>query len=187
MSTQVRDRLGPVGRYTVAFLAGMLVTALIALTVVVVWRQTTPITAPPAPASPSSGSSSPSPSIDANAGDDEHDHDHDHDHDTIEDEKPQWEPAVLGFAKNFTNTADDDSNKWRQRLAPYVVLAVRDQLADVDPAKVPAGRYDTYELLKTGNYQIAAKANYREGWALVLYVTSDGNTWKVTAYDKWEQ
>lgn len=183
MSLPLRGRLGPIGRYAVVFLAGMLVTVLIVLAVVAVWRQTTPAAQPePTPVAPSTNSSSASPAnIDPNAGD------YEHDHDTLEDEKPQWEPAVLGFAKNFTNTGDRNAAKWRQRLAPYVAPAVRDQLAHVDPAKVPAGHYDSYELLETGNYQIAAKTTYREGWALVLYVTSDGHDWKVTAYDRWDQ
>jgi hypothetical protein len=183
MSLPIRDRLGPAGRYVAMFLAGMLVTAVIALAVVMVWRTTSPAAQSPAQTSvaPPPSSSPPSPSIDPNAGD------YEHDHDTVEDERPQWEPAVLGFAKNFTTTNGRDAAKWRERLTPYVAPAVRDQLAEVDPEKVTEGRYRSYELLETGNYQIAAKITYREGWALVLYVTSDGHDWRVTAYDKWEQ
>ena len=70
----------------------------------------------------------------------------------VEDEKPQWEPAVLGFAKNFTNTSDRNAAKWRQRLAPYVAPAVRDQLVDVDPAKVPAR--PLRQLRTAGNRQL---------------------------------
>jgi hypothetical protein len=183
MNIPINDRLGPAGRYVVVFLAGMLVAAVIVTAVVTVWRQSSPAAQPPAqtPVAPPPSSSPPSPSIDPNAGD------YEHDHDTVEDEKPQWEPAVLGFAKNFTNTNGRSAAKWRDRLSPYVAPAVRDQLVDVYPSKVPAGRYDSYELLETGNYQIAAKINYREGWSLVLYVTSDGRGWKVTAYDKFEE
>jgi hypothetical protein len=183
MSIPLRYRLGPAGRYAVVLLAGVLVTAVIVMAVVMMWRQTSPAAQPPAqtPAAPPASSSSPSPSIDSNAGD------YEHDHDTAADEKPQWEPAVLGFAKNFTTTNGRSAAQWRDRLSPYVAPAIRDQLADVDPEKVPAGKYDSYELLETGNYQIAAKITYREGWALVLYVTSDGHGWRVTAYDKWEQ
>ena len=169
------DRLGSRGRVVVAFLAGILV-ALLVVTVVVLARPSTP--AAQQPAAPPASSASPS--IDPDAGD------YEHDHDTAEDEKPQWEPVVLGFAKNFTNTAGD-TDQWQARLAPFVAPAVRDQLAEVDVSKVPAGRYDSYEVLTPGSYQLAVKTTYREGWALVLYATSDGNNWKITAYDQWEQ
>lgn len=177
----IPDRLGSTGRLVVTFLAGMLVALLIVLAVVVVWRQTSPATQPPATAPLPAAASTATPSIDPSAGD------YEHGHETAEDEKPQWAPVVLGFAKNFTNTTDRNPAAWRQRLAPLVSAAVRDQLADVDPTKVPAGRYDSYELLEAGNYQVIAKIKYGEGWALVLYVTSDGRAWKVTAYDRWEQ
>lgn len=169
--------LGSRGRIAVAFLAGVLVTLLVVAALVFATRST-PAAAPPPP---TSTPASASPSIDPDAGD------YEHDHDTAQDEKPQWEPAVLGFAKNFTNTADKDAAKWQARLAPFVAPAVRDQLAEVDIAKVLTGRYDSYEVLTPGSYQLAVKVTYREGWALVLYVTSDGNAWTITAYDKWEQ
>lgn len=121
------------------------------------------------------------PSIDPKAGD------YHHDQDAAEDEKPGWEPVLLGFAKNFTNTSDRSAAGWRQRLAPYVAPAVRDQLAEVDPRQIPTDRYDSYELLTPGSYQVVAKVTYRDGWAAVVYVTSDGWGWKVTAYDEWQQ
>lgn len=181
MSIPTLARPGPAGRLGVAFLAGMLVALLLVLAVVLIGRPTRPPTAPPGPAPVVPTASTAAPSIDPNAGD------YKHGHDTVDDEKPQWEPVVLGFAKHFTDTRDQNPRRWRQRLAPYVATAVRDQLAAVDPAKVPAGRYGSYELLEVGNYQVVAKATYREGWALVVHVTSDGHAWKITAYDRWEQ
>ena len=175
MSLPGFSQLGSRGRVVVAFLAGILVTLLV-VTVVVFARPSTPAALQPA-APPASSAS---PSIDPDAGD------YEHDHDTAEDEKPRWEPAVLGFARNFTNTTGG-ARPWQARLAPFVAPAVRQQLADVDVSKVPAGRYDSYEVLTPGAYQLAVKTTYREGWALVLYVTSDGNQWQVTNYDRWEQ
>lgn len=170
------DRIGSRGRVMVAFLAGILVALLVTTVVLLATRPGVPAAQPPAP--PPAGPASPS--IDPDAGD------YEHDHDTAEDEKPQWEPAVLGFARNFTNTTGG-GRPWQARLAPFVAPAVRDQLAGIDVSKVPAGRYDSYEVLTPGAYQLAVKTTYREGWALVLYVTSDGNTWRITAYDRWEQ
>lgn len=178
MSLPAHARLGPTGRLVVAFLSGVLTALLVVLAAVGMWRQTTPATQPPTLAPVTPAASSNSASIDPHAGD------YEHGHDTAEDEKPQWEPAVLGFAKNFTDTAGRRPDQWRQRLAPYVAPAVRDQIADVDMTKVPRGRYVSYELLETGNYQIVAKTSYREGWALVLHVTSDGHSWKVTNYNQ---
>ena len=170
-------KLGGRARLVVSFLAGILI-ALLAITIVLlVIRPGSPAAQPPAPPPTSSAS----PSIDPDAGD------YEHDHDTANDEKPQWEPVVLGFAKNFTNTGDKNAKQWRNRLAPFVAPAVRDQLAGVDITRVPKGAYDSYEILTPGSYQIAAKVTYREGWALVLYVTSDGREWRLTGYDRWEE
>lgn len=166
--------------FLASFLAGALTTLLVVLGMTFWGQHAGPTQQLPAPpASPSSSSASPS--LDPNAGD------YQHDHDAAEDEKPSWEPVLLGFAKNFANTDDRNAARWRQRLAPHVAPAVRDQLGEVDPSKIPAGQYRDYELLKAGSYQLAVKVNYREGWALILYVTSDGHRWKVTAYDRWEE
>lgn len=179
MTLPVLGLFGPPGRMVAIFLAGVLAV----LVAVVATEQYVPTTPQPPPAPPtiSPPTSSASPSVDPQAGD------YQHDQDALDDEKPQWEPAVLGFGKNFTNTQDRNAATWRDRLTSYVAPAVRDQLVDVDPTKIPTGRYDGYELLETGNCQIKVKINYQGGWALVLYVTSDGHGWKVAAYDKWEE
>ena len=172
------SQLGSRGRIVVAFLAGILVTLLVVTIPVLLVRPSTP--AAQQPVGPPPAVSSASPSIDPDAGD------YEHDHDTAEEEKPQWEPVVLGFAENFTNTTGG-ARPWQARLTPFVATAVRDQLADVDVSKVPVGRYESYEVLTPGSYQLAIKISYREGWALVLYATSDGHDWKITNYDRWEQ
>lgn len=182
MILPVLGRLGPAGRMVAFFLAGALTALVAVLIAVAVTRQNLPAPQPSAASTTVSPSpSSASRSIDPHAGN------YEHDHGALNDEKPQWEPAVLGFAKNFTNTEGRNAAQWRERLTPYVAPAVHDQLADVEPTKIATGRYDSYELLETSSYQIAAKINYREGWALVLYVTSDGERWKITAYDKFEE
>ena len=168
----------PVGM-VISFLAGALTTLLVVLSLTAWQPNTGPTRQLPAPVPPATSSASPS--IHPDAGD------HQHDDDTVEDEKPDWEPVLLGFAKNFTNTDDDSAARWRQRLAPYVAPAVRDQLAEVDPRHVPDGMYDSYELITPGSFQVVAKVTYRQGWAAIIYLTSDGHGWKVTAYDEWEQ
>lgn len=164
----------------IGFLAGALITLLVVLGLTV-WQKNagTSPESPPAPVPLATRSASPS--IDPNSGD------FHHDHDAAEDEKPGWEPVLLGFAKNFTNISDRSAARWRQSLAPFVSPAVRDQLANVDPRQVPVGLYDSYELLTPGSYQVVAKVTYRQGWAAVVYVTSDGRVWRVTAYDEWQQ
>ena len=103
-----------------------------------------------------------------------------------------WAPVVDNFGRNFTNTKGG-SQKWRQRLigpsttSPYVTTEVADQLKTVDTRNVPDGRYASHELLKSSAYQIAVKIDYDEGWAMVLYLITDGTNWQIYAYDKWEE
>lgn len=101
-----------------------------------------------------------------------------------------WGPVVDRFARNFTNTRGG-ADKWRQRLAgdpaqPDVTAAVVKQLDTVDVRNVPDGRYEGREVLKSSDYDLAVKVTYREGWAMVLYLVTDGTGWQVYAYDKWE-
>lgn len=101
-----------------------------------------------------------------------------------------WGPVVDSFARNFTNTRGG-AEKWRQRLIgdpahPQVTTDVAEQLATVDVRNVPDGHYASRELVKDGPYEIGVKVTYREGWAQVLYLTTDGSSWQIYAYDKWE-
>jgi hypothetical protein len=127
----------------------------------------TPVTAPPTPA-PTPSSYNPS------AGDaGEH-----HGDVPAETQEAAWGPVVDRFARNFTSTRGG-AEKWRQRLAgdpaqPDVTTAVVKQLATVDVRNVPDGRYEDREVLKSSDYDLAVKVTYREGWAMVLYLVTDG-------------
>jgi hypothetical protein len=107
-----------------------------------------------------------------------------------ETQEDAWGPVVDAFARNFTNTTGGTS-KWRQRLTgtttrPNVTTEVAAQLTTVDLRNVPAGHYSGRQILKSGDYDVAVKVTYREGWALVLYLITNGSTWQVYAYDRWQ-
>lgn len=117
--------------------------------------------------------------------------DEDHEDGPPEVQEAAWAPAVENFARNFTNTAGG-AHKWRQRLIgdpkrPYVTAAVAKQLATVDVRNVPDGRYESREIVKSSTYDFAVKVTYREGWAMILYLVSDGRRYQIYAYDKWEE
>lgn len=102
-----------------------------------------------------------------------------------------WQPIVESFGRDFTNVTGGEA-KWRTRLIgdpdqPNVTADVAKQLATVDVANVPKGRYDSYEILKNSAYESAVKVTYREGWAMVLYLITDGSKWQVYGYDKFQQ
>lgn len=102
-----------------------------------------------------------------------------------------WAPVVDNFGRNFTDTTGG-TQKWCQRLtgpnsSSYVTTEVADQLKTVDTRNVPDGRYTSHELLKSSAYEIAVKIDYREGWAMVVYLITDGTNWQIYAYDKWEE
>lgn len=101
-------------------------------------------------------------------------------------ERAGWAPAAAGFARNFTRV-DDGAAAWRQRLDHYVVPAVREQIATVDLADVPRGRYASSEAVDCDPYQVAVQAFYAEGWSLVLYLIIDDGRWRVYRYDRFEQ
>lgn len=168
-------------RYRV--IIGGLSTVVLVLVGALVWSLTSPTqpatTPPPAPAPTT-------PSFNESAGDAEHDH--------ASDEDPNeaaWRPVVDNFGRNFTNT-NGGAAQWRARLIgnperPNVTSEVTTQLGTVDPANVPSGQYAGYEIQKTSAYEATVKVNYREGWAMVLYLITDGTNWQVYAYDQWEQ
>lgn len=179
------------------------VAALVALGVVWLGRTTThadttggaptgtiapPIGSPgPSTATPS-GSATPAEPPATDAGDDD-----DHAGDPDVEQEKIWRPIVVNFGRNFPNTSGG-ATKWRNRLIgnpgqPYVTDAVAEQLATVDIDNVPTGHYDTYRVLTTqsGTYQYAAVIDYKEGWSLALYLVTDGTTWQISAYDRYEQ
>lgn len=105
-------------------------------------------------------------------------------------QEAEWAPAVDNFARNFTYTVGG-AQEWRQRLIgnpkkPYVTGAVAKQLRTVDVRNVPDGHYESREIVKSSSYDFAVKVTYREGWAMILYLVSDGRTYQIYAYDKWE-
>ena len=142
------------------------------------------VPAPPSP-EPSATVESYNPAA-GDAGDDEN-----HEDGPPEVQETAWAPAVDNFARNFTRT-DGGAKKWRQRLIgsttkPYVTAEVAKQLATVDIRNVPIGHYDGREIVKSSSYDFAVKVTYREGWAMILYLVTDGTAWQVYAYDKWEE
>lgn len=101
--------------------------------------------------------------------------------------KAGWAAVAAGFGRNFTHT-DGGAGAWRQRLAPHVVPAVRDQLATVDLANVPRGHYASTEAVDCDPYQVAAQVFYAEGWSLILYlIIDDDGRWRVYRYDRFEE
>jgi hypothetical protein len=100
-----------------------------------------------------------------------------------------WEPVAAGFGRAFTTVGTRDTTAtWRARLRPYVTAAVDKQLATVDVGNVPEGRLDGLDLLEGSDEQVTVQATYTPGWALVLYLISDGtDEWKVYRYDRLEQ
>lgn len=178
-------------RYRVIIAA--LSAVVVILGAVLVWSLTRPnqpaatTTTPNDPAV----SAAATPSFNESAGDAEnHDHDHDHASD-VDPNEAAWRPVVESFGRNFPD-ASGGGAAWRGRLIgdpqrPYVTADVTKQLATVDPANIPSGAYEGYEPQKSSEYEAAVKVNYREGWAMVLYLITDGSNWQVYAYDRWQQ
>lgn len=169
------------------------IAALSALVVVLatglVWLLLQP-TSTPSSTPPPSAVSSPSSTPAASYNPDAHDAGGEDAGAPADTQEALWGPVVDNFARNFTNTRGG-SRQWRQRLIgpsnqPYVTAAVAEQLRTVDVRNVPPGHYEDRELVKTGPYEIGVKVTYREGWAQVLYLITDGTHWQVYAYDVWE-
>lgn len=108
-------------------------------------------------------------------------------HSQPDETRRQWEPVVLGFARNFVRTDASDNRAWAARLAPLTTAAVQNQLAEVDPRNIPAGRYLDSQLLSSDGDQLVVKVIYTEGWALALYLIDDGEDWHVYQYDRYEE
>jgi hypothetical protein len=97
-----------------------------------------------------------------------------------------WEPVATGFGKAFTTTKGKDAAAWRSSLAPFVTDKVKNQLATVALANVPAGTYDRIEPAEFGEDKIAVFVHYDTGLTLVTYLILDGTSWRIYAYDRWE-
>lgn len=112
-------------------------------------------------------------------------------HDLEVDNERVWRPVVTNFSRNFTNTAGGNG-PWRKRLIgdparPFVTTAVAKQLGGVDVRNVPAGKYETYEVVQSSTLGVAVKVDYDQGWSTVLYLNTDGVSWQIYAYDRYEE
>ena len=97
-----------------------------------------------------------------------------------------WQAVATGFGKAFTTTKGKDAAAWRASLAPFVTDKVKDQLATVALANVPDGTFDNIEPAEYGEDKIAVFVHYDTGLTLVTYLILDGTSWRIYAYDRWE-
>ena len=102
------------------------------------------------------------------------------------DARRQWEPVATGFGRAFTATKSKDAKKWRASLAPFVTAKVRSQLTTVDLDNVPAGKFTGIEAAEYGEEKVAVFVHYNTGLTLVTYLILDGDSWRIYAYDRWE-
>lgn len=98
----------------------------------------------------------------------------------------QWRPVATGFGKAFTMTRGKTVRQWRAALAPYVTGDVRDQLSTVDLTNVPDGTFAGIEPAEYGDDKVAVFVHYDTGLTLVTYLILDGTSWRIYAYDRWE-
>ena len=98
-----------------------------------------------------------------------------------------WQPVATGFGKAFTATTGKDAAEWRASLAPFVTGKVRDQLTTVDLDNVPDGVFDSIEPAEFGDDKVAVFVHYDTGLTLVTYLIVDGSSWRIYAYDRWEE
>ncbi len=108
-----------------------------------------------------------------------------------ETQEEAWAPVVDSFAENFTRTTGG-KEKWRQRLIgdpkqPHVTTEVAKQLATVDIRNIPKGHYESREIVESGPFRLAVGVYYDEGWAMLLWLSTDGIRWEIDAYDEWLQ
>lgn len=100
--------------------------------------------------------------------------------------RQQWQPIVTGFGRGFTTTKGKTAGQWRAALTPYVTDTVREQLGTVDLRKVPNGRFTSIEPAEYGDDKVAVFLHYDTGLTLVAYLILDQTSWRVYAYDRWE-
>lgn len=92
-------------------------------------------------------------------------------------------PVIVAFARAYPRTAGG-RRAWLSDLTPYATTEVVAGLRKVDLDAIPEGHYEGYEILRYDGGQVAAEVSYREGWALVLYVSVSPTTEPfVAAYD----
>jgi len=100
--------------------------------------------------------------------------------------RQQWQSVATGFGKAFTATQSKSTSEWRTALNPYVTGKVREQLATVDLQNVPEGTFTGIEPAEYGDDKVAVFLHYDTGLTLVTYLILDGTTWRIYAYDRWE-
>lgn len=173
---------------TPGLIAGLVAVVPVAAAITI-WTLSPPPTAtPPVPSQTTSPpTSSSTPSYDPDASDAATDENQGA---PAEVQEAAWGPVADRFARNFTNTTGG-ARAWRQRLIgnpahPDVTTEVSDQLKTVAVSNVPAGHYTGRQLVKSSAYEVAVKVTYREGWAMVLYLITDGTRYQVYAHDRWE-
>jgi hypothetical protein len=173
---------------TLSLIAGLVAVALVASTITI-WtlnrppEATTPILS--SSVSPAAASSTPGYDSDASyfASDENQGA-------PAEVQDAAWGPVADRFARNFTNTTGG-AQAWRQRLigkpaTPDVTTDISDQLKTIAVSNVPAGHYTGRQLVKSSAYEVAVKVTYREGWAMIVYLITDGTGYQIYAYDLWE-
>lgn len=85
-----------------------------------------------------------------------------------------WETTVKGFATAYPATKGMTRQQWLAKLRPYLAKDVIDVLDETDLAQVPAGHYAGYQILRVDAEVVTVRVTYREGWSLVLYLSSNG-------------
>lgn len=100
-----------------------------------------------------------------------------------DDAKRRAAPVIDAFARAYPRTADG-RRAWLRDLTPYATSEVVAGLRKIDLDAIPDGHYEGYEIRRYDGGQVAAEVSYREGWALVLYVSISPTTEPlVAAYD----
>jgi hypothetical protein len=100
--------------------------------------------------------------------------------------RSQWTPVATGFGRAFTATEGKTAAEWRASLAPFVTKKVRDQLATIDVRNVPKGTFTGIEPADYGEDKVAVFLHHDSGLTLVAYLIMDGASWRIYAYDRWE-
>jgi hypothetical protein len=98
-----------------------------------------------------------------------------------------WGPVATGFGKAFTATHGKNAAQWRNSLVPFVTGTVEDQLSSVDLANVPNGSFDSIEPAEYGDDKVAVFVHYDTDLTLVTYLILDGTSWRIYAYDRWDE
>ena len=95
-------------------------------------------------------------------------------------------PSPPGSARPSPPPTARTPPQWRASLAPFVTGKVNDQLATVALANVPDGTFDSIEPAEYGDDKVAVFVHYDTDLTLVTYLILDGTSWRIYAYDRWE-